>query len=130
MNLKRELFRLKHDEEVNCVRFHNDLIISTSWDKTTRIWKITGEHFQIMAHKGGPCTLDISPSGEFIAVGHENGVEIWSLTWPGRSVGPHVNKVAELELGDVADVRFQTDHKIVAVVQNGSFHLITSDLID
>merc|ERR1711935_1088642 len=111
MRAKKELYRLRHDDKVYCVSFHNDLIISASRDKTTRIWKkSTGEKLHSLVQKGGCVNFDISPSGVLMAVAHTSGITIWSLS--------DYNKVAEFELGLTADVRFQTDHKIVAALTN------------
>ena len=117
MHAKKELYRLKHNGTVGCVTFHNDLIISASYDTTTRIWsKGTGAQLYSLAHASLCWNLDISPNGTLIAIGHGKGVTVWSLT--------NYDKVAELALNDVSDVRFQTNEKIIAGLHNGHVHMI------
>ena len=119
MKAKKELFRLEHDNYVYWVSFHNDLIISSSHDKTTRIWnKSNGEQLHSLVH-GGKCeTFDMNPNGTLIAVAHAEGVSIWSLA--------NYDKVSELKLNKVTDVRFQTNDKIIATLTDGHVHLITT----
>lgn len=120
----KHLFRLKHDDSVTCVAFHNDLIISSSSDKTVRIWeKTTGKLRQSLTHEDKCYNFDISPNGETLAVAHYEGLSIWSFT-------SNYEKLAELDLGDVRDVRFQTNEKIVAGCHDGKVFLITKDHIE
>ena len=115
--MEKELFKLEHNKQVTCVAFHEDLIITSSWDKTTRVWrKKTGEKLQSLAHDGFCENFDISPDGKFIAVAH-NGVSIWSLET--------YEKIAEFKLGFAVDVRFQTNKKLVVALKNGHVHLVT-----
>ena len=119
MKAKKELFRLEHDNYVYWVSFHNDLIISSSHDKTTRIWnKSNGEQLHSLMHEGKCETFDINTNGTLIAVAHAEGVSIWSLA--------NYDKVSELKLSKVTDVRFQTNDKIIATLTDGQAHLITT----
>merc|ERR1711892_743439 len=112
MSAKKELYRLKHDGPVNCVSFHNDLIISASTDKSTRIWKkSTGKKVVSLEHKGNCWNFDISSNGALIAIAKSNGASVWSLTT--------YNQLAELIKGGVADVRFQTNEKVLTASHDG-----------
>ena len=117
MKTRKELYRLMHDDEVRCVSFHNDLIISASSDKSVRIWKkSTGEKLHSLVHEDECWNFDLSPNCAFIAVAQNKGVSIWSLA--------SFKKVAELNLGVVSDVRFQTNDKIIAALHEGHVYLI------
>jgi len=82
-----------------------------------RFWKkSTGEQLHSLVHESECLNFDISPNGALIAVAHADGVSIWSLK--------KYEKVCQVELGFLADVRFQTDNKIVAALADGHVYLI------
>ena len=120
MKTKKELYRLKHYAAVFCVSFHNDLIISACTGKFTRIWKkSTGKHVHPLVHKGQNSNFDVSPNGALIAVAHNSGVSIWSLE--------NFERIGEVELDRVQDVRFQTNGKIIAALHDGQVYLIKTN---
>ena len=119
MSAKKELYRMKHGSAVNYVLFYKDLIISTSMDRSTRIWcSRTGEQLHSMNNENISLQFDISPDGTMIALPHRRGVAIWSLA--------NYEKIAEVKLADLDEVYFLTNEKMVAVSSSGRVSLITS----
>ena len=133
MSEKKELYRLSLVFKVNCVAFHNDLLITACHDSLCLWKKSRGDLLHSLVHTGTCSTFDISSDGTMIAVVHTGWIQgkhtgwvtIWSLTT--------YNKITELELAspDVNAVFFQTNEKLIATVhsmssRNGQVYLITA----
>jgi len=121
MSAETEMFRLKHDDSVTCVAFHNELIVSSCSDNSVSIWdKSTGQLRHSLTHQDECYNFDISPNGTLLAVAHYEGLSIWSFDG-------NYDKLAELDLGDVRDARFQTDDTIVAGCHDGKVFLVSKN---
>ena len=89
----------KHEDLVRCVEFHENWLISCSWDMSVRIWDVDNQKFVHQLDHSSWCrNFDISPNKLMLAVATDSGVVIWDLK--------KVTKIKEFELGDCMDVRF------------------------
>ncbi|KAI8001555.1 hypothetical protein LOK49_LG09G00821, partial [Camellia lanceoleosa] len=75
-----------HSDWVSCVRFSpNNLqptIVSSSWDRTVKIWKLTNCKIRasLAGHSGCVNTVAVSPDGSLCASGGKDGVILlWDL---------------------------------------------------
>ncbi|KAL3514716.1 hypothetical protein ACH5RR_027433 [Cinchona calisaya] len=77
---------MKHEKEVSCVLFHSfrkkDYIISSSEDKTYRVWDANKQICKFnfcLRGRDKPLILSSHPEMNFLAVGHENGFLVMKL---------------------------------------------------
>ena len=114
MKQQTQLWQVKHDHWVQCVKVHGDLVISASWDKTVKLWtRDNGRLLHTLQHDAECWNFDTRDN--VLAVACDDGVYIWSLN--------DRRKIKKIDLDDVADVRIQ-QRTIIAGCKNGEVHQI------
>ena len=120
MSEVKQVAQMKHDDKVKCVVLHNDMAITSSEDKTVRVWETrTGKLMHTLTHSTECRNVDISPDKTILADAHEHdgGVQFWCMKkW---------NKLGEVKSGDTQDVRFLSDRELTAGNHNGEVYMIT-----
>ena len=115
MKLRKQLFEVKYDDWVNCVKVHGDVVISASLDQTVKLWNLDdGRLLHSLQHDEYCNNFDISDN--LLSVAASDGLYIWSLS--------DRRKIKKIKLGDyVSDVRYQ-GRNIIAAFFNGEVHAI------
>ena len=115
MKLRTELYRVKHDNSVTCVKLHGHIVISASWDRTI---KVSNRNDGILLHtfKHDGWCFNFDMLGNQLSVAADDGIYIWSLSTQER--------IEKISLGDrVYDVRFQ-GRSIIAACLNGQVYAV------
>ena len=119
MSEVKQVAQMKHDGTVWCVVLHNDMVITACNDKAVRVWETrTGQLMHTLTHSTCCNNVDISPDKTILAVAQdEYGVQFWCMKkW---------NKLGEVKSGDTQDVRFLSEHELIAGNFNGDVNMIT-----
>ena len=116
----KQVAQMKHYDRVHCVVLHNDMVITACNDKAVRVWETrTGKLMHTLTHSTECRNVDISPDKTILAAAHEHdgGVQFWCMKkW---------NKLGEVKSGDTQDVRFLSEHELIAGNFNGEVNMIT-----
>ena len=111
---QKQLWQVKHDDWVNCVKVHGEVVISASDDKTVKLWnRNDGRLLQTLQHDQWCANFDLC--NNVLAVAAGDGVYIWSLK--------DRRKIKKIDLEEVHDVRIQ-QRTIIAGCGNGEVHKI------
>ena len=119
MQTQTQLFKRSHLDKVICVLLTDQFAISSSIDKTVRIWSLrNGQEVARLEHDNSCFNFDVSPSGKILAVGGNYFVTLWRLDT--------FEKIKQFDFTDyVFDVKFnQIGDRILAGTWNGAVHLI------
>lgn len=116
----KRVAQMKLDDEVNCVAFHNDMVISASDDKMVRVWETrTGKLMHTLTHPTSCRNFEISPDKTILAVAHndDGGVQFWCMnSW---------KKLGAVKLGKTVDLKFVNSREVIAGNTLGEVNLIT-----
>ena len=111
-----------HHDPVVCLSFGkpdtimSGTLISTSYDKECQIKdKTTGQLLHVLKHDSEYSNFDLNSTGTLLAICHLRGVSIWSCKT--------MNKIGEIEIGIVTDVRFNTDStRLISLKETGEIY--------
>ena len=78
--VKSKIIHYLHNGPVIGVLLTDRYLISSSYDKTVRIWSLK-DRIEVakLAHKGACTNFDISPSGKMLVVGGERFIAFWKM---------------------------------------------------
>ena len=114
MRHQQQLWQVKHDGSVYCVKVHGDVVISASKDKTVKLWnRNDGQLLHTLQHDHWCANFDVCDN--VLVVAARDGVYIWSLN--------DRRKIKKINLKEVRDVRIQ-QRTIVVGCHNGEVYQI------
>ena len=112
MKERTELYKVEHDDKVWCVKFHGDVLISSSCDKTVKLWnRKDGQLLHTLRHDDRCYNFDVRDN--LLVVGARDGVYIWSLN--------DRRQLKKIDLKMANDVRIQ-GRKIIAACEDGGVY--------
>ena len=114
MRHQQQLWQVKHDDTVRCVKVHGEVVISASTDETVKLWnRNDGRLLDTLQHDDYCYNFDVRDN--VLVVAARDGVYIWSLN--------DRRKIKKINLWNVEDVKIQ-QRTIIAGCQNGEVHQI------
>ena len=119
MQTRTQLFKRSHLDKVICVLLTDQFAISSSIDKTVRIWSLqNGQEVARLEHEHSCFNFDVSPTGKILAVGGNYFVALWRLD--------SFERIRQFDFTDyVFDVRFNPNgDKLLVGTWSGAVHLI------
>ena len=112
MKERTELYKVEHDDKVWCVKFHGDVLISSSDDKTVKLWdRKDGKLLHTLRHDDRCYNFDVRDN--LLVVGARFCVYIWSLN--------DRRQLKKINLGFVLAVRIQGS-QVIAACANGEVY--------
>ena len=114
MKLRKQLYEVKHDGRVECVKVHGELVISASLDHTIKLSNRSDGHLLHTLRHDDLC-LNFDISNNLLAVAARDGLYIWSLR--------DQQRIKKIDFYRVVDVRFQ-GRSIIAARENGEVYAI------
>ena len=115
MQTNQKVAQFQHENEVRCVQLHNNRVISSSFDKSVKIWDIlTGNELYNLPHSSVCHNFDLNSLQTVLAVACDTAVVLWDFK--------KAKKIKEFNLGNnINDVRFNpAGDTLVAGLQDGT----------
>ena len=116
---KSKIFDYRHIAPVISVLLTDQYLISSSFDKSVKIWSLKDRSEVAKLVHDNRCTnFDISPSGKMLAVGGEGFVTFWKVE--------NFTKAGFISFsGFVSDIRYNSKgDKIITGNNQGAVHLL------
>ena len=115
MKLRKQLWQVKHEGVVWCVKVHGDMVISASGDRTMKLWNRDNGRLRHTLQNDTAC-LNFDICHNILAVAAGDGIYIWSLK--------DQRRIRKIELGGVVvDVRYQ-GQQLIAARKSGEVYAI------
>ena len=103
MKTNAQLFSVSHNDQVNCVKIVDELLV-TCGENTVRFWKVeNGDPLDTLYLPNWCHNFDLNSEQTLLAVAHRNGVSIYKFS--------SRIKLMEIELEEATDVRFNEPGK-------------------
>ena len=114
MQTNRKVTQFQHENQAWCVQLYDNLLVSCSLDKSTRIRDIiTGNELHNLSHSSSCLNFDLNPLQTVLAVACNTAVVLWDFK--------NGKKIKQFNLGkSIRDVRFNlAGNTLVAGLYDG-----------